>query len=339
MMSEAEYDDLRFVTCALREWAKWHESCGAYGLPYTPNDQRRLSTASIAAIANTAESASGEAEDLAPPAPLTPRAEYWIHHTNPEESRSSDAKPAGAKPATTGQARVSTTIRRPVSKPEMVDPFALEAPTLPQVIAGPPTPEVILSSEERTEKLAVAAGVAKTCTRCPLRLDRKNVVYGVGPVDPDVMIVGEGPGADEDAQGVPFVGRAGQLLSRMIVSMGFERSEVYIANVVKCRPPENRTPEKVEMELCMPFLREQIDLVRPRVMIAMGATAVKGLLGLTTAISRLRGSWRLYNGTIPVMPTYHPAYLLRYENLKRDVWNDLKAVVKELGRTLPPARK
>jgi DNA polymerase len=149
------------------------------------------------------------------------------------------------------------------------------------------------------------------------------------------MFVGEGPGADEDAQGLPFVGKAGQLLDRMIAAMGLDRDEVYVCNVVKCRPPNNRKPDRDEMRACAPYLREQIDLVDPRVIVALGATALEGLLGIGGGITRLRGTWRLYDGRISVMPTFHPAYLLRQPSAKRQVWEDLQAVVGQLGRVLP----
>ena len=151
------------------------------------------------------------------------------------------------------------------------------------------------------------------------------------------MFVGEGPGADEDAQGRPFVGRAGQLLTKMIEAMGYRREEVFIANIVKCRPPNNRAPKPEEMEACMPYLRQQIALIRPAIMIGMGATAIKGLLGKTAGITRLRGTWQEYGG-IKLMPTFHPSYLLRDPSKKRDVWKDLKLVLKELGRE-PPGKK
>jgi DNA polymerase len=149
------------------------------------------------------------------------------------------------------------------------------------------------------------------------------------------MFVGEGPGADEDIQGFPFVGKAGQLLDRMIVAMGFTRDEVYVANIVKCRPPNNRKPEPEEMAACLPYLGEQIDLVQPEVIVALGATAVQGLFGTGEGIMRIRGRWRLYRGKVPVMPTFHPAYLLRTPTAKREVWEDLQAVLRQMGRVAP----
>lgn len=154
---------------------------------------------------------------------------------------------------------------------------------------------------------------------------------------PDILFVGEGPGADEDAQGRPFVGRAGQLLTKMIEAMGYERADVFIANVVKCRPPNNRAPLPEEMERCHPYLKQQIALIKPTVIVGLGATALKGLLGKTAGITRLRGTWQEYEG-IKLMPTFHPSYLLRDPSKKKEVWQDLQSVLKELGKE-PPAKK
>jgi DNA polymerase len=162
------------------------------------------------------------------------------------------------------------------------------------------------------------------------------------------MFIGEAPGADEDLQGLAFVGAAGQLLAKMIAAMGYSRSDVFIANICKCRPPNNRTPQPEEMQKCLPFLREQIRIIRPKVIVLLGGTAIKGLLDTQTGVSRLQGQWTQYNG-IPVMPTYHPAYILRFESLgnsegsktaKTQVWNALKLVLALLGKPVPaPAKK
>jgi DNA polymerase len=176
----------------------------------------------------------------------------------------------------------------------------------------------------------------RTCTRCALHSARTQTVFARGNPTADLCFIGEGPGADEDEQGFPFVGKAGQLLDRMIAAMGFLRDDVYVCNIVKCRPPNNRKPEPAEMDACKPYLREQLELVAPKVIVALGATAVEGLLGVSGGITRMRGQWKLYR-TIPVMPTFHPAYLLRTPAAKREVWTDLQAVLKQLGRPLPPA--
>ena len=173
------------------------------------------------------------------------------------------------------------------------------------------------------------------CTRCKLhRLGRRQIVFGVGNPDADLMFVGEGPGADEDRQGEPFVGAVGKLLDKIIAAMGFQRSEVYIANIVKCRPPRNRDPEPDEVETCLPFDEAQIDSVRPRVLVTLGRPATHSLLRTKAPITRIRGNWQEFRG-VPVMPTFHPAYLLRNPAGKRPVWQDMQAVVARLGRQLP----
>ena len=172
------------------------------------------------------------------------------------------------------------------------------------------------------------------CTRCKLHGGRTRLVFGVGNPSAEIVFVGEGPGADEDIQGEPFVGRAGQLLTRMIEAMGFSRSEVYIANVVKCRPPGNRDPEPDEIAACEPFLKAQIAAIRPRVVVALGRFAVQTLLRDATPVSKQRGRWREYEG-VKLMPTFHPAYLLRNPAEKKPAWEDLQLVMKEFGKVAP----
>ena len=164
------------------------------------------------------------------------------------------------------------------------------------------------------------------CQRCKLAHCRQHIVFGTGNPEAHLMFVGEGPGADEDAQGEPFVGAAGQLLTKMIQAMQLARDDVYICNVVKCRPPGNRDPEPDEVAACEPFLKKQIAVVQPRVIVALGKFAAHLLTGENTPITRLRGNLKHYQG-IPVMPTYHPAYLLRDESRKREAWHDLKEVM------------
>lgn len=170
------------------------------------------------------------------------------------------------------------------------------------------------------------------CRRCKLCAGRTHLVFGVGNPNAELMFVGEGPGRDEDLQGEPFVGRAGQLLTDIITKgMGMKREDVYIANVVKCRPPENRNPEPDEVAACEPFLKKQIDLVRPRIIVGLGKFAVQTLLQSKAPITKLRGNWHSYHG-IKLMPTFHPAYLLRNPADKKLVWEDIKKVINELGR-------
>jgi len=162
------------------------------------------------------------------------------------------------------------------------------------------------------------------------RLGRKTIVFGEGDPDAELMFVGEGPGADEDEQGRPFVGRAGQLLNKMIEAMGLKREQVYIANVVKCRPPGNRTPEREEIETCSPFLLRQIAVIQPKAVVALGAVAARCLLGLNEPMARLRGRWFDFRGT-RLAVTYHPAFLLRDPRQKKETWKDLQRVMEYLG--------
>ena len=172
------------------------------------------------------------------------------------------------------------------------------------------------------------------CTRCKLHKGRHKIVFGDGSPKAQLVFVGEGPGADEDAQGLPFVGRAGKLLTQMIEAMGLQRKDVYICNVVKCRPPENRTPEPDEVQTCSPYLLRQIDVINPKVIVCLGAVAAKTLLETNKGITQFRGQWLGWRGR-KLMATYHPAYLLRNPPAKADVWKDLQKVMAELGLRLP----
>ncbi|MDF1524657.1 MAG: uracil-DNA glycosylase [bacterium] len=172
------------------------------------------------------------------------------------------------------------------------------------------------------------------CRRCPLSQDRHHIVFGVGNPDADLVFVGEAPERDEDEQGEPFVGKAGQLLTKIISAMGLSRGDVYICNVIKCRPPDNRDPLPAEIEMCEPFLKEQLRIINPRAICALGSFASRTLLKREVKISRLRGQFHAYNG-VPLMPTYHPSYLLRNPQAKRDVWEDIKIVMELLDLPLP----
>jgi uracil-DNA glycosylase len=205
-----------------------------------------------------------------------------------------------------------------------------------------PEPDIIISTDSgKAAAIAELRERALICRKCPnLAAARKNVVFGVGSIDAELMFVGEAPGADEDEQGEPFVGKAGQLLTKIIQTMGLSREQVYIANILKCRPDTpgqnfgNRPPTPEEMERCIPYLRAQIDLIKPKVMVALGATAVEGLFGRVPGIgiTKLRGRWKEFRG-IPVMPSYHPSYLLRPNpnNIKREAWEDMLQVMERLN--------
>lgn len=206
-----------------------------------------------------------------------------------------------------------------------------------QPVAAPPSgPDA--SSMSGAEQLELIADDIESCSKCELQRTRTNVVPGQGCSSPEIMFIGEAPGYDEDQQGLAFIGRAGKLLTRMIEAMGYTREEVFIGNILKCRPPDNRAPFPHEMETCMPYLRAQIAVLKPKVIIALGATATKGLMQTTQGISKLRGTWMSFEG-IDLMPTYHPAYLLRNPAAKKYVWEDLQEVLRHLGRPIPEVQK
>ncbi len=235
-----------------------------------------------------------------------------------------DAKPAAARPSP--RPAVSAASPRPAPSAPAPVPPARPAVSVSSAVSGDPA----------VAELRRIASVVARCAKCPLNKGRTRTVPGQGNPHPEILFVGEAPGADEDRQGMAFVGDAGQLLTRMIEAMGLARDDVFIANVVKCRPPENRKPLPDEMAACLPYLSEQIAVLRPKVIIALGAVAAHALLAVETPISRLRGQWSRH-GDIDLMPTYHPAYLLRNPAAKHEVWADLQAVLKRLGRT-PPRR-
>ena len=197
-------------------------------------------------------------------------------------------------------------------------------------IAAPPEIAAAVPAMDRAAALQMIRDEIGDCTRCALHKGRNKLVFADGDPNARLMFVGEGPGADEDAQGLPFVGRAGQLLNNMIAAMGLKREQVYIANVVKCRPPGNRTPEPDEANTCTPFLFRQIDVVRPQVLVALGATAATYLLGHRQPLAGLRGRVHAFRG-MQLIVTYHPAFLLRDPRQKKEAWADLQMAMKELG--------
>jgi DNA polymerase len=212
---------------------------------------------------------------------------------------------------------------------------AAAAPQVPQPVSEPVREPVLESEPGEPARGAIGLKIVREdlgdCQRCKLAPSRTKLVFGVGNPNADLLFVGEAPGADEDAQGEPFVGKAGQLLTKMIEAMGYRREDVYICNVLKCRPPGNRNPEPDEVAACEPFLKRQLGAIRPRMIVALGKFAVQCLLRDDSPISRLRGNFRTYEG-IPLMPTFHPAYLLRDPSKKKLAWQDLKDVLAALAR-------
>jgi len=242
--------------------------------------------------------------------------------------------PRAASPALSPSQPSTSQSSPSASRPSLSQPSdAIQAALAPAESAR----SLALAGDPR-RRLEVLAEAIKSCTHCGLSAHRQHTVFARGTGSSGVCFVGEGPGEAEDAQGLPFVGKAGQLLDRMIEAMGFARDEVYVCNVVKCRPPDNRKPEPAEMAACMPYLNEQLELIAPRVIVALGATALQGLFGTTEGIMRVRGKWRSLNGQIDVMPTFHPAYLLRTPAAKREVWEDLQEVLRRIGRSAPARR-
>ena len=252
-------------------------------------------------------------------------------------------RPSSARAVRPVTAATTDSVPIPARPPEQIRPRGAETePPSSPILAKSHTETTpagpVLEQEAKAQAMAELREQALACLKCPhLVAERRNVVFGVGNIDAALMFIGEAPGADEDAQGEPFVGRAGQLLTKMIGAMGLSRETVYIANILKCRPDTpgqssgNRKPTPQEMETCIPYLHRQIDLIQPRVIVALGGTALEGLVGKTAGITRLRGQWQIYR-SIPLMPTFHPSYLLRPENAaqKRKVWEDMLEVMAKL---------
>jgi DNA polymerase len=244
--------------------------------------------------------------------------------------------PTASTPVSTS-ALEENSLPQPIVKPLPPKSAAVDAtPRIPAIVA-PSGPTLFESLDQiQDDTLPKIREDIGECTRCKLHKGRNKIVFGDGSPKAELVFIGEGPGADEDQQGIPFVGRAGKLLTQMIEAMGLQRKGVYICNVVKCRPPENRAPEPDEVATCSPYLLRQIDVIRPKVIVCLGAVAAKTLLATTRGISQFRGQWLEWRGH-KLMATYHPAYLLRNPNAKGEVWKDLQKVMAELG--LQPPKK
>lgn len=307
-----------------------------------------ISNPAAPAAARAAATSARPTPSAAAGSPVSPRPAAT---TPPASSAPAPARPPAApvgSPASpfarsnAGAASASAGARQaapPAPLPDMpaVDAFSAPMPKPKSFDELAPPPGAMIPAGQRAAALQAIQAEIGDCTRCPLAYaGRHKIVFADGDANASLMFVGEGPGADEDEQGLPFVGKAGQLLNNMIGAMGLAREQVYIANIVKCRPPANRTPEYVEATTCSQFLLQQIDVVRPQVIVALGATAATYLLGVRQSLSSLRGQWHSARGA-KVAVTYHPAFLLRDPRMKGEAWKDLQMVMGELG--LKPAAK
>jgi len=257
------------------------------------------------------------AEASSPPTDVSERIQRF------REMKAARAAQAGANPQAAGLAPQASEWPKGLSSRQELSVFGEKPLTDP--------------AKSAAERLKALAEIAGKCQQCALNSTRHKVVFGDGPPNPELVFVGEAPGADEDASGVPFVGRAGQLLNKIIAAMGLKREEVYICNVLKCRPPDNRTPLPGEAAACWPMLREQLEILKPKLICALGAPAARTLLATEEAIGRLRGQVHDFHGT-PLVATYHPAYLLRNPPEKAKVWEDMKMVLKLLGKPVPKGK-
>jgi len=254
----------------------------------------------------------------------------FYRHRAAAPTRAAGAVPAAAESTKEERPAIVPSSQSTMPKPKVV--------TLPVLASSVPTLFDPATRIEGDTLARIKADIGDDCQRCKLSRKRKHIVFGDGNPHAELVFVGEGPGADEDEQGLPFVGRAGKLLTQMIEAMGLQRSDVYICNVVKCRPPDNRVPEKDEVAECSPFLFRQIATIQPKAVVALGASAVGALLGGPVAITKIHGEWIDWRGT-KLMPIYHPAYLLRNPPAKPDACKDLQKVMALLGLKLPPKKK
>ncbi|MGK3984986.1 uracil-DNA glycosylase family protein [Sorangium sp. So ce136] len=365
-MVEALREELADLTASVRAFLEWHAGTGADGLPGHPSALHEALGASPsegALAPRRADRGFPGPEAPSPPVPRGGSAAAGAPASHAPEQRGAAASTAAPHaPEQRGAAASAFAPHLPEPRiaagphpePRTAEPQAMRPPV--QAPRGPePSPRPAVSAaaaprtdtaaranapppgtpEERVTRLSLIAEEVRTCEKCPLHEGRTHTVFSRGSPLSEVVFVGEGPGAEEDLQGEPFVGPAGQLLDKMIVAMGYHRDDVYICNIVKCRPPKNRKPEPAEMAACSPYLASQLALIKPKVIVALGATAVQGLIGTNEGITKLRGTWKLYKGSIPIMPTFHPAYLLRQPSAKREVWSDLKEVMRHLGKSAP----
>ncbi|HYH99939.1 uracil-DNA glycosylase [Hyalangium sp.] len=317
-------EELSEVVEDLRRHLLWQEEAGGRELLVDAAKQAAERSASLRAIVTprstkppAAPGRAASPEPAAPAeAPTTPSAAV------PARARALEAPPSPAAAPRTPPTAPAPQLAPAASKGMLLD-VPQQAPPYSGVLPG-----VVEGERPTLDQIRRELG---DCQRCKLCTGRKNIVFGVGNPRAELVFVGEGPGEQEDLKGVPFVGPAGELLTKMIQAMGFSRDDVYICNVVKCRPPGNRNPEPDEITACEPFLRSQLLALQPKVIVALGKFAAQTLLRDSTPITRLRGQWREYQG-VKLMPTFHPAYLLRSPQEKKKAWEDLQQVMKIFGR-------
>ena len=314
-------EELASIAASLRAYLEWQLDCGSSGIPRRPREARAAAAAASAAAPGAAPEPSIKVKDDPPAAPPSVGVPSSIlRDPNP---RSEVQLPAEDAPTSLPPITITENVAPPSS-------------SRGKSSAPPPMPPSVI----QPRPLPVIESEVASCTKCGLHSTRTNTVFSRGNPEARLCFVGEAPGADEDAQGIPFVGRAGQLLDKMITAMGLDPAkDVYVCNIIKCRPPGNRKPEPEEVATCIPYLHEQLAQIDPKVIVALGNTSVAALLGTKLGITKVRGQWKLYRGKIPVMPTYHPSYLLRpspqQSEAKRQAWEDLQAVMKELGLSKP----
>ncbi|MFO0558444.1 MAG: uracil-DNA glycosylase family protein [Polyangiales bacterium] len=311
-MSDGEREELAALVRGWSAYFEWARESGAASLSRTEGISLRatLSTEAATPAEPVAQPSAAARPQPAPVAPSSPAPVARLAEDSPRVSVSAPS-------------RVEPPQREPVASIER------PAPAPPTVVTAAP-----VHGEHRLRALSVLEDEARACKRCRLCEGRTQAVFSRGNCEAELFFVGEAPGADEDRVGKPFVGAAGRLLDRILTAMGMSEDDVYIANVAKCRPPNNRPPEDDEAAACGPFLDRQLALVRPKVIVAWGRTPTRYLLKKTESMSKLRGNWYSVDG-VPVLPTWHPAYLLRNPDAKKDTWADMKRVLEKLGRPLP----
>ena len=370
-MAQTERDELADIARSLAAHLEWQREMGVAGLERSTSTPHALAHSESAAattaprierptVTRAAPSAPHGSQDSArddrvatEPEPTpggAPKFEMpsFLKKKGPAPTPARTESAASPKPRTPTIEPASEAVEKPRVEPVRVaeKPRVEPAPVVAEKKSAEPARDAwtpsnvaiasrpVVTGDERIQRLSVVQNVVSGCTKCRLHEGRTQTVFSRGNPNAPLAFVGEGPGRDEDLQGKPFVGAAGQLLDKIIAAMGLTENDVYICNVVKCRPPNNRVPAPDEMAACTPYLVEQLGLVRPQYIVALGKTAASFLLESTETMAQLRGTWRTWQG-IPLLATWHPAYLLRMPAAKKDTWDDMKLVLQRMGRPIP----